>query len=84
MSLPRTARAAVGDYCYYVINPGNTRAVAFWIGRLDKPMAALLGLDASLRPIGRPQTLVKMQNVPILFPQASQVAELRAIRIVVR
>ena len=38
--MPRTARAAVGDYCYYVINPGNARAVAFWIGRLDEPMAA--------------------------------------------
>jgi len=31
-------------------------------------MAALLGLDANLRPIGRPQTLEEMQNVPILFP----------------
>ena len=60
MSLPRTARAAVGDYCYHVINRGNGRAVVFLIGRLDEPMAALLGLDASLRPIGRPQTLVEM------------------------
>jgi hypothetical protein len=84
MSLPRTARAAVGDYCYYVINPGNNRAVAFGIGRLDEPMAALLGLDASLRPIGRPQTLEEMQNVPILFPRGSQVAEFHAIRIVAR
>jgi hypothetical protein len=65
MSLPRTARAAVGDYCYYVINHGNNRAVAFSIGRLDEPMAALLDLDASLRPIGRPQALEEMQNVPV-------------------
>jgi hypothetical protein len=65
MSLPRTARAAAGDYCFYVINHGNNRAVAFSNGRLDEPMAALLGLDASLRPIGRPQALEEMQNVPI-------------------
>jgi hypothetical protein len=82
--MPRTARAAVGDYCYYVINHGNNRAVVFWIGRLDEPMAALLGLDANLQPIGRPQTLEEMQNVPILFPRGSQVPELRAVRIVVR
>jgi hypothetical protein len=60
MSLPRMARAAVGDYCCHAINRGNSRAVVFWIGRLDEPMAALLGLDASLRPIGRPQKLVDM------------------------
>jgi hypothetical protein len=82
--MPRTARAAVGDYCYYVINHGNNRAVVFWIVRLDEPMAALLGLDANLQPIGRPQTLEEMQNVPILFPRGSQVPELRAVRIVVR
>ena len=84
MSFPHTARAAVGDYCYHVINRDNSRAVVFWIGRLDERMAARLGLDASLRPTGRPQTLQEMQNVPILFPWGSQVAELRAIRIVVR
>lgn len=84
MSLPCTARAAVEDYCYRVINHGNNRAVVFWIGRLDEPMAALLGLNANLRPISRPQTLEEMQDVPILFPRGSQVAELRAIRIVVR
>jgi hypothetical protein len=58
--MPRTARAAVGDYCDYVINHGNKRAVVFWIGKLDEPMAVLLGHDASLRPIGRPQSLVEM------------------------
>jgi hypothetical protein len=30
-------------------------------------MAALLGLDASLRPIGRPQKLVEMENAPVLL-----------------
>ena len=58
--MPRTARAAVGNYCNHVINRGNGRAVVFWIGRLDERMAALLGLDASLRPIGRTQNLVEM------------------------
>jgi hypothetical protein len=37
-------------------------------------MAAVLGLDASLRPIGRPQALQDMQNGPILSPWSSQVA----------
>jgi hypothetical protein len=27
--MPRTARAAVGDYCYHVINHGNGRAEVF-------------------------------------------------------
>lgn len=84
MSLPRTARAAVRNYSYHVIDRGNGRAVVYWIGRLDERVAALLGLDASLRPISRPQTLEEMQNVPIHSPQGSQVAELRAVRIVVR
>jgi hypothetical protein len=66
MSVPRTARAAVGDYCYYVIDHGNNRALAFSIGRLDDPMTALLGLDASPRPIGRPQAPEEMQHVPII------------------
>jgi len=57
--MPRTARAAVRDYCYRVIDRGNGRAVIFRIGRLDERMAALLDLDASLRPIGRPQKLVE-------------------------
>ena len=57
--MPCTARAAVGDYCSRVIDRGNGRAVIFWIGSLDERMTALLGLDASLRPIGRPQKLVE-------------------------
>jgi hypothetical protein len=57
--MPRTARAAVADYCYHVINRGNGRAVDFWIGKLDERMAALLDLDARLRPIGRQQKLVE-------------------------
>lgn len=60
MGLPRTARPAVRDYCYHGINRGNNRAVAIWIRRLDARMAALLGLDASLPLIGRPQKLVEM------------------------
>jgi hypothetical protein len=60
MSLPRTARAAVRDYCYHVIDRGNDRYCGLLIGRLDERIAALLGLDASLRPIGRLQTLVEM------------------------
>ena len=47
-------------------------------------MAGLLGHDANLRPIDRPQTLEEIPNVPLLFPRGSQAAELRAIRIVVR
>lgn len=47
-------------------------------------MAALLGLNANLRPIGRPQTLEEMQTFPIRSTQGSQVAALRAVRIVVR
>ena len=31
--MPRTARAAVRDYCYHVINRGNGRDVVFWIGK---------------------------------------------------
>jgi hypothetical protein len=68
MSLPRTARAAVRDYCCHVIDRGNGRPEVIWIGRLDEQIAALLGPDTSLRPIGRPQTLEEMQNVPILSP----------------
>jgi len=58
--MPRTARAALEDYYYRVIDRGNGRAVVFLIERLDERIAALLGLNASLRPIGRPQTLVKI------------------------
>ncbi len=58
--MPRTARAAGGDYCYRVIDRGNGRAVVFRIGGLDERIAALLGLNASLLSIGRPQKLVKM------------------------
>ncbi len=53
------ARVAVWNYCCRVINRGDGRAVVFRIGRLDERMAALLGLDASFRPIGRPQKLVE-------------------------
>ena len=60
MSLPRTARAAVWYYGRRVISRGNGRAVVFRIGRLDERMAALLGFDASLWPIGRPQKLVEI------------------------
>ena len=52
--------AAVGEYFYRVIDRGNGRAVVFLIERLDERIAALVGLDVSLRPIGRPQTLVEM------------------------
>lgn len=38
----------------------------FLIGSLDERMVALLGLDASLRPIRHPQKLVGMENAPIL------------------
>jgi hypothetical protein len=58
--MSRTARAAVGDYCDCVIDRGKGRAMVFRIGILDERMAALLGFDASLRPIGRPQKLVEM------------------------
>jgi REP element-mobilizing transposase RayT len=58
--MPRTARASVWDYCYHVIDCGNGRAVVFRIGSRDERMAALLDLDASLRPIGRPQKLVEI------------------------
>ena len=58
--MSRTARAAVGDYCCRVINRGNGRAVVFRVGRLVARMAAALGLNASLRPISRPQKLVEM------------------------
>lgn len=57
--MPRTARVAVGDHCYRLINRAIYRAVGFWIGRLDERMAALVGLDAKLRPIGRPPTLME-------------------------
>jgi REP element-mobilizing transposase RayT len=53
--MPRTARAVVGGYFYHVINRGNGRAEVF-VTRT----AALLGLDASHRPIGRPEKLVEM------------------------
>ena len=39
--MPRTALAATRDYCYHVINRANTRAVVFWIGRLEERMAAM-------------------------------------------
>jgi len=58
--MPRTARVAVRVHCYRLIEHGNGRAVVFRVGRLDARMAALLGLEASLRPIGRPQKLVEM------------------------
>lgn len=82
--MPRTALGAVRDYYYHFINRAINRAVVFWIGRLDEQMAAFVNLDAILRPIGRPQTLEEMQNAPALSPRDSQVAELRAVRIVVR
>lgn len=41
--MPRTARAAVGAYCYCVIDRGNGCAVVFRIKRLDERIAALLG-----------------------------------------
>jgi hypothetical protein len=60
MSLPRTARAALKDYYYCVIDRGNGHTVVFLIERLDERITTLVGLDANLRPIGRPQTLVEM------------------------
>lgn len=58
--MPCTARVAGWDYGCRVIDCADGRAMVFWIGRLDERMTALLGLDASLWPIDRPQELVEM------------------------
>ncbi len=41
--MPRAARAAVGDYCYHVINRGNGRAVVFHAEGDDQAFVHLLG-----------------------------------------
>ena len=58
--LPRTARAALEDYYYRIIDRNNSHAVVFLIERLDERIALLLGLDTNLQPISRPQTLVEL------------------------
>jgi len=41
--MPRTARAAGGDYCYHVINRGNGRAEVFHAEGDDQAFVNLLG-----------------------------------------
>ena len=41
--MPRTARVAVGDYCYHVINRRNGRAGVFHAEGADQAFINLLG-----------------------------------------
>ena len=66
--MPGTARAGLGGVCYHVLNRGNARMRVFhrpddfgspeWAVRA----AAQMGLEASLRPRGRPRLDPKEQQ----------------------
>lgn len=51
MSMPRTARASVGDYCYHVINRGNGRAEVFHAERDYQAFVNLLSQASERIPM---------------------------------
>jgi putative transposase len=59
--MPRTSRAAVGGYCYHILNRGNARAAVF---HKDEDFQAFLKVitEASLRHPMRILTFCLMQN----------------------
>jgi putative transposase len=59
--MPRTSRAAIGGYCYHVLNRGNGRAPVF---HKDEEFQAFLKIvtEASLRHPMRLLTFCLMHN----------------------